>query len=165
MKPEEKARQKIDNLLELAGWTIQDFDNLNLGASLGVIIQEFPLKTGPTDYLLFVDRKAVGVIEAKPKGTTLTGVNTHSDKYMGGLPDEIPHFEPLPFAYESTGSETLFRDIRDPDSRPRNVFAFHKPETLQEWANQEETLRCRLKKLPSLLVLIFKLFPVLSIFY
>ncbi len=150
-KPEEKARQKIDKLLEAAGWVIQDRDELNLGASLGVIIREFPLKTGPVDYLLFVDRKAVGVIEAKPVGTTLTGVDTQNDKYISGVPEEIPHIEPLPFAYESTGIETLFRDLRDPDYRSRNVFAFHKPETLQEWANEEETLRCRLKKMPFLI--------------
>jgi type I restriction enzyme R subunit len=148
MKPEEKAREKIDKLLEAAGWVIQDFENLNLGASLGVIIREFQMKTGPVDYLLFVNRKAVGVIEAKPEGTTLTGVDTQSDKYISGMPEEIPHIEPLPFAYETTGTETLFRDLRDPDYRSRNVFAFHKPETLLEWTNQEETLRCRLKKMP-----------------
>lgn len=151
MTPEKKARQKIDNLLELAGWTIQDFDELNLGASLGVIVREFPLKTGTTDYLLFVDRKAVGVIEAKPEGYTLRGVDTQSGKYIEGIPDDIPQFKPMPFAYESTGTETLFRDIRDPEYRSRNVFAFHKPETLLEWANQEEPLRCRLKKLPLLM--------------
>ena len=66
MKPEEIARQKIDQLLEAAGWTIQDYKDLNLGASLGVAIREFPLKSGFADYLLFVDRKAIGVIEAKP---------------------------------------------------------------------------------------------------
>lgn len=148
MKPEEKAREKIDALLELAGWTIQNYEDLNLGASLGVIIREFPMKTGPVDYLLFVDRKAVGVIEAKPEGTTLMGVDTQSEKYINGMPVEIPHIEPLPFAYETTSVETLFRDLRDPDSRSRNIFAFHKPETLLEWANQEETLRCRLKKMP-----------------
>lgn len=148
MKPEEKAREKIDKLLEAAGWVIQDLEELNLGASKGVIIREFPMKTGPVDYLLFVDRKAVGVIEAKPEGTTLTGVDTQSEKYIKGMPDEIPHLDPLPFAYETTGVETLFRDLRDPDSRSRNVFAFHKPETLSEWASQEETLRCRLKKMP-----------------
>ncbi|PKL67891.1 MAG: hypothetical protein CVV28_03985 [Methanobacteriales archaeon HGW-Methanobacteriales-1] len=121
MKPEEKAREKIDKLLEAAGWVIQDFEDLNLGTSLGVIIREFQMKTGPVDYLLFVNRKAVGVIEAKPEGTTLTGVDTQSDKYISGMPEQIPHIEPLLFAYETTGTETLFRDLRDPDYRSRNV--------------------------------------------
>ncbi len=74
MKPEEKAREQIDQLLEKAGWEVQDYRDLNLGASLGVAVCEFPLKSGEADYLLFVDRKPVGVVEAKPQGTTLSGV-------------------------------------------------------------------------------------------
>ena len=71
MTPEQKAREKIDKLLEASGWSIQDYKDLNLGASLGVAVREFPLKAGPADYLLFIDRKAAGAIEAKPEGTTL----------------------------------------------------------------------------------------------
>lgn len=74
MKPEEKARQKIDQLLTDAGWVIQDHKELDLGSSLGVAVREFPVETGYADYMLFVDRKAVGVIEAKPEGTTLSRV-------------------------------------------------------------------------------------------
>lgn len=152
MKPEEQARQHIDQLLKAAGWTIQNIKELNLGASLGVAVREFPLESGPVDYLLFVDRKAVGVIEAKPEGTTLSGVAEQSAKYIAGIPKNLPHVqEPLPFAYESTGIETNFRDIRDPDPRSRRIFAFHKPETLQEWISENNTLRSRLKKLPPLL--------------
>jgi len=113
MKPEELARQKIDQLLEAAGWVIQDFKDLNLSASLGVVIREFPLKSGFADYLLFVDKKAVGVIEAKPEGTTLSGTTDQSAKYLFSLPPNIPCIlNPLPFAYESTGTETFFRDCR-----------------------------------------------------
>jgi len=90
VKPEEIARQKIDQRLEAAGWTIQDFKDLNLGASLGVAIREFPLKSGFADYLLFVDRKAIGVIEAKPFGTTLSGVEHQSEKYLFSLPGDLP---------------------------------------------------------------------------
>jgi len=116
MKPEEKARRKIDQLLEAAGWVVQNRDQLNLAASLGVAVREFPLKTGPADYLLFVDRKAVGAIEAKPFGTTLSGVADQSGGYLASIPESLPHVdEPPPFAYESTGIETLFCDLRDPD--------------------------------------------------
>ncbi len=62
MKPEEKAREQIDQLLEKAGWKVQDYRELNLGASLGVAVREFPLKSGEADYLLFVDRKPVGAV-------------------------------------------------------------------------------------------------------
>ena len=104
------------------------------------------------DYALFVDRKAIGVIEAKSVGTTLSGVAEQSEKYARNFPDNIPHFTlPLSFAYESTGVETFFRDNRDPASRSRRVFAFHKPETLMEWVSEDETLRARLKNLPPLI--------------
>ena len=68
--PEQEARETIDALLAAAGWMIQDRNALNLGAAQGVAVREFPLQTGFADYLLFVDRKAVGVVEAKAAGTT-----------------------------------------------------------------------------------------------
>jgi len=152
MTPEEKARQKIDQLLEAAGWNVQNLRELNLGVSLGVAVREFTLESGEADYLLFVDRKAVGAIEAKPEGTTLSGVAEQSAKYLEGVPKNLPQVQqPLPFAYESTGIETLFRDLRDPDFRSRRVFAFHKAETLLEWSSQKDTLRSRLKTMPTLI--------------
>ncbi|MDD5050964.1 MAG: type I restriction-modification enzyme R subunit C-terminal domain-containing protein [Candidatus Pacebacteria bacterium] len=152
MTPEEEARGVIDGLLEAAGWKVQDYRKINLGASLGVAVREFPLKTGSADYLLFVDRKAAGVIEAKPVGATLGGVDWQSGKYSVGLPDNLPHYQkPLPFVYESTGKETLFRDLRDPEPCSRRVFTFFKPETLQEQILQDKTLRAKLKELPPLI--------------
>jgi type I restriction enzyme R subunit len=152
MTPEEQARKNIDTLLESAGWIIQDVRQINLGASLGVAVREFPLTTGKADYLLFVDRKAVGVIEAKAEGTTLSKVEEQSGKYTVGLPKNLPHVHlPLPFAYESTGIETYFRDNRDPSPRSRRVFAFHKPETLHELVSEKDTLRSRLITFPPLL--------------
>jgi len=152
VKPEETARKGIDDLLRAAGWKVQDFKDLNLGASLGVAVREFPLRRDAADYMLFVDRKAVGVIEAKPAGTTLGGVAAQSAKYTENIPDHIACVSrPLPFSYESTGIETYFRDVREPDSRSRHVFAFHKPETLQEWAFQKTTLRERLRSMPPLI--------------
>ena len=151
MKPEEKARQNIDRLLTAAGWVIQDREQMNLGESPGVAVREFPMSSGPTDYLLFVDRRAVGVIEAKPEGTTLSGVSEQTEKYLTGIPPFLLCYQkPLPFGYESTGVETFFRDLRDPDSRSRPVFAFHKPETLLQWIRQQQTLRYYLQTLPIL---------------
>ena len=151
MKPEEKARQYIDQLLTTAGWTIQDREQMNLGESSGVAVREFPMSSGPTDYLLFIDRRAVGVIEAKPEGTTLSGVSEQTEKYLTGIPPFLLCYQkPLPFGYESTGVETYFRDLRDPDSRSRPVFAFHKPEILLQWIRQQQTLRYNLQTLPVL---------------
>lgn len=152
MKPEDKARQQIDRLLTEAGWQVQDYEDLHLAASLGVAVRYFPLLNKlEADYLLFVEGKAVGVLEAKPAGTTLSGVADQSGKYLANIPPTIPCVQnPLPFAYESTGVETFFRDGRDPDPRSRRVFSFHRPETIKEWLTQEESLRSRLRQLPSL---------------
>lgn len=123
---------------------------MNLGAGIGAAVREYPLKSGFADYLLFVDRHAVGVVEAKPEGTTLSGVSEQTEKYLRNFPENIPHIgDFLPFAYESTGVETYFRDLRDPDCRSRRVFAFHKPETLHAWVHEGDTLRERLRKMPS----------------
>ena len=140
--PEQTARVSIDSLLERTGWQVQDFDSINLNGSTGVAVREFQLKSGhgAADYLLFVNRKAVGVVEAKPEGHTLTGVELQSDKYSTGLPDSIrdPR-RPLPFLYESTGIETRFTNLLDPIPRSRATFAFHSPSTLAEWVGAPST--------------------------
>ena len=136
MPPEQQARANIDRLLELAGWSVQDVAALNVHAARGVAVREFPLLHGHgfADYLLYVDGRAAGVVEAKPAGHTLTGVEAQSGKYGDGLPDTLPYYvRPLPFLYESTGVETRFTNGLDPQPRSRNVFSFHTPETLAVW--------------------------------
>src|SRR6266576_6485921 len=147
--PEELAREKIDKLLNECGWIIQDRDTINLSASRGVAIREALLKDrDEVDYLLFVNGKAIGTVEAKPEGFTLTGVEEQSGKYGKGLLDIYPKWrEPLPFAYESTGIETQFTNRLDPDPKSRNVFAFHRPETLLEYLEPERQLNTRLANL------------------
>lgn len=152
MTPEQGAREHIDRLLRDAGWCIQNHNEMNPGESLGVAVREFPLVGGFADYLLFVDGQAVGVVEAKAKGITLGGVSEQTYKYLDSVPENVPHVcDPLPFGYESTGVETFFRDLREPDSRSRRTFAFHKPETLQGWLSQQDTLRARLREMPPLI--------------
>jgi type I restriction enzyme R subunit len=149
--PETLARINIDQQLSDAGWQVQDRLQMNLYAGLGVAVREYPLATGFADYLLFVDRKAVGIIEAKAEGATLSGVAEQAGLYVTGLPQNIPHVMlPLPFQYESTGVETLFRDNRDPQPRSRRIFTFHRPETLAEWAAEAETMRQRVQQFPPL---------------
>ena len=142
MTPEEQARVSIDYLLEQAGWAVQDATALNLYASRGVAVREFALKPGhgTADYLLYVNQRAAGIVEAKPEGSTLTGVEVQSEKYSTGLPDNLPaHQRPLPFLYESTGAETQFTNRLDPDPRSRLVFSFHTPQTLAEWIGASGT--------------------------
>lgn len=135
-QPEQQAREEIDKLLALAGWQVFDVDQANIHAGRGVALREFPLNTGHgfADYLLYIDGKAAGVIEAKKAGATLTGVESQSARYAAGLPDSLPAWRrPLPFLYESTGVETHFTNGLDPEPRARNAFSFHRPETLAEW--------------------------------
>jgi type I restriction enzyme R subunit len=135
-KPEQQARAEIDRLLQAAGWAVQDFKAANIHAVCGVALREFKLNDGygAADYLLYVDAKAAGVIEAKKVGATLTGVERQSGRYSKGLPDSLPAWRrPLPFLYESTGFETHFTNGLDPEPRARGVFAFHRPESLAQW--------------------------------
>ena len=151
MTPEQRARQHIDHQLEQAGWNVQDYRQMNISAGLGVAVREFPLKTGFADYMLYADSKAIGVIEAKPKGHTLTGVETQSGKYLEGLPDLFPnHRLPLPFAYESTGDVTQFTNALEPDARSRTVFTFHRPEELIRLAKLDQQLRSAFQAMPPL---------------
>src|SRR6184192_128128 len=147
--PEELARENIDKLLTAFGWEVQDRKSINLAAAQGVAIREALLKDrDEVDYLLFVDGKAIGTVEAKPEGYTLTGVEEQSGKYAKGLLDIYPKWrEPLPFAYESTGVETQFTNQLDPSPKSRNVFAFHKLETLLEWLEPNAQLNIRLTNL------------------
>jgi len=167
--PEESARVRIDAALRESGWVIQDRREANLSVGRGVAVREFPLRTGEADYLLFVDAKAVGVIEAKPAGHTLTGVEVQAEKYGAGLPPNLEApIRPLPFQYLSTGSKTRFTNLLDPEPRSRPVFQIHRPDTLAEWLAAEplhteaaavaegvakarpSTLRGRLRAMPPL---------------
>ncbi len=136
---EARARVEIDRQLGAAGWLVQDRADMNLYAGQGVAVREFIMASGHgrADYLLFVDAKAVGAIEAKPAGTTLAGVESQSAKYANGLPADLPALvSPLPFLYESTGDETRFTDGFDSEPRSRQVFSFHRPATMARWLRQ-----------------------------
>jgi type I restriction enzyme R subunit len=159
LSPEELARQNIDKLLTAAGWLVQYRKDANPSAGRGVAIREFPMRTGygEADYLLYVDGMALGVIEAKKEGSTLTGFELQTEKYSQGLPDGLPApRKPLPFCYQSTGVETRFTNLLEPDAASRNVFAFHRPETLALWMEQESkqpgtTVKGRIRQLPPLI--------------
>jgi type I restriction enzyme R subunit len=148
LSPEELAREKIDKLLADCGWIIQNRSTINFDAARGIAIREGLLKGGEADYLLFADRKAIGTVEAKREGHTLVGVEEQSDKYGKRLLDVYPKWhDPLPFAYESTGIETRFTNRLDPGPSSRDVFAFHRLETLLDWVQQEKQLSARLTDL------------------
>ena len=151
MNPEDQARLDIDKMLANSGWIIQDYEDRNLSAGLGVAVREYPLSKDNADYALFIDSQPVGVVEAKKYGHTLSGVVEQSEKYLDGLHEKFAN-APIrpPFSYETTGIETKFADRRDPNYRSRYVFSFHRPELLQGWLKEEKTLRARLQDIPKL---------------
>ena len=115
-------------------------------------MREYQTDVGRPDYALFVDKHLVGVIEAKPEdwGHKITTVEDQSSAYAAAKFKWINNNEPLPFVYESTGVITRFTDGRDPRPRSREVFTFHRPETLREWLTHSASLRGRLQRIPPL---------------
>ena len=150
--PEQKARDRIDQQLLQAGWVVQHNKAINFSAGIGVAVREYQTDVGPADYVLFVNKQAVGVIEAKPEdwGHKITTVEDQSQGYANATLKWVNNKAPLRFAYESTGVITRFTDGRDPAPRSRELFNFHRPETLAEWMTQPHTLRARLQQMPPL---------------
>lgn len=143
--PEQKDRDNIDALLKQAGWVVQHNKNINPGEGIGQAVREYPTDTGPADYVLFIDKKAVGVIEAKREdlGHNITTVEQQTGEYAAAKLKWANNKQPLPFLYESTGIITRFTDARDPKPRSREVFSFHRPETIKGWLAQGNIVRHR----------------------
>ena len=150
--PEQRARDKIDAQLTAAGWVVQAKTKIDFSAGIGVAVREYQTSVGPADYILFVEGKPVGVIEAKPEtaGHHITAVEDQTGGYASARLKWVKTGEPLRFLYEATGVITRFTDARDPKPRSREVFSFHRPETLREWLGQTATLRARLQGMPLL---------------
>ncbi len=145
MKPEEKSRIKIDELLELSGWSVVDVSDLDSNSNKAFAIREVSMKDGTrADYILYYKYKVLAILEAKKFNNTLSGVEEQSENYANNIPDYMDSSN-LFFIYESNGYEIRFRDKRDEESRSRTVFGFHKPDTLLSLATEDTTLRNRLK--------------------
>ncbi|WP_321321634.1 type I restriction-modification enzyme R subunit C-terminal domain-containing protein [Labilibaculum sp.] len=149
--PEQIARDRIDQMLVDADWLVQSKNKVDLSANNGVAVREYQTNVGPADYVLFVDHKPVGIIEAKreEEGQHLTVVEDQSKGYADAKLKYLNN-DPLPFVYESTGVITRFTDYRDPKPRGRNVFSFHKPDTISQWLKKDKSLRSRLQDIPNL---------------
>ena len=150
--PEQKARDNIDLLLAKAGWIVQDKKKINFSASQGIAVREYQTDVGPADYVLFVGGKAVGVIEAKPEtwGEKITTIEDQSQGYANATLKWVNNQQALRFVYESTGIITRFTDGLDPNPRSREVFNFHRPETLAGWLREDKSLRGRLQEMTPL---------------
>ena len=161
-KPEERARVLIDQQLAQAGWHVCDRKDIDLVNHAGNAVREVIMDKGHgrADYLLYLNGEVVGVIEAKPVGTTLSGVEWQSTMYAAGLPEEyramaVLKDERLPFVYEASGGETRFTNGFDPYPKARKIFNFQTPETLARlirdyYANPDaSTWRAKVLSMPS----------------
>lgn len=150
--PEQIARDVIDARLNEAGWLVQDKKSFNPNAGPGVAVREWTTDAGPADYVLFLGTTAVGIIEAKQDswGHRILSVEEQSAGYGDAKLKHVNNDKPLPFIYESTSVLTRFTDRRDPKPRSREVFTFHKPETLQNWLDQGDSLLTRIQSIPAL---------------
>ena len=149
--PEQLARDSIDAILLAAGWLLQNKNAINLNAGIGIAVREYQTDIGPADYVLFVDKKPVGIIEAK-RAEEAVHLTMHEDQSEGYANAKLKYLnnERLPFVYESTGEVTRFTDYRDVKPRSRPLFTFHRPETFLEYRKQHKSLRTRLLDIPVL---------------
>lgn len=149
--PEQQARDQIDLQLTRAGWVIQDLKKVNLNSSLGVAVREYQTDVGPVDYLLFVDGKPCGVIEAK-RAEEGHRISTHEEQAENYAKATLKHLQKqhLPFTYIATGEVIRFSNFMDPKPRAREIFSFHTPETLKSWIVSGISLRKRFETFPKL---------------
>lgn len=152
MTPEEEARKVIDKKLTKSGWVIQNMNELNLNVALGVAVREFPTSSGEVDYALFIEGMPVGVVEAKKstEGQNLTVVEGQTSRYANSTFKWIKGSHRIRFAYEATDKITRFTDYNDIKYRSREVFSFHRPETLKALTQQESTIRNNMKNFSAL---------------
>jgi type I restriction enzyme, R subunit len=148
MTPEARARQRIDQKLEQAGWIVQDLKQYDPSAGRGLAVREYPTDTGPADYVLFVDRVVCGVIEAKKDsaGENITATEHQTERYATANLKWRKDSSPLRFLFEATGQIIRFTDNADPAPRSREIFHFFQPAQLAEWLAQPNTLRWRLRE-------------------
>ncbi len=149
--PEQIARDKIDEMLTQSGWKVQDRKALNFNAGSGIAVRGYPTAIGPTDYVLFVDRKPIGVIEAKreEEGQRLSVYESQAEAYAFARLKYVDN-TPLGYVYETTGEITRFTDFNDPKPRARQIFSFQRPETFKECLSVSKNLRARLHDIPAL---------------
>ncbi len=134
--PEQSARVKIDSLLRDAGWEIVPRNGYTPGVS-AVAIEEGLLQGNlEADYLLFLEGKAIGVLEAKKESSNLSEiVASQAENYTHQLLSMYQYWEdPLPFIYLSNGKELLFRNLKDPDGQYQPLKKMHTPKGMAKLA-------------------------------
>ena len=133
MTPEEKARVKIDQMFEDAGWQVVDRDFYSPTITAAAIREGLLIGNHEADYFLFINGMAVGILEAKRKEVDVASdiVCEQAELYARGVPDCYRAFSrPLPIIYQSNGETTYFRDFRDKDGELIELNHIHTPKEI-----------------------------------
>ena len=130
MTPEEKARIKIDQMFDDAGWKVVDRDFYSPTITAAAIREGLLNGNREADYFLFINGMAVGVLEAKRKEVDVAAnvVCEQAELYARGVPEYYKAYSrPLPIIYQSNGEETYFRDFRDKEGELIEINRIHTP--------------------------------------
>ena len=141
MTPEEKARVKIDQMFEEAGWQVVDRDFYSPTITAAAIREGLLEGNREADYFLFLNGLAVGVLEAKRKEVNVVSdvVCEQAIRYTRFVPECYRAFaRPLPFIYVSNGEETYFRDCRIEDSELEPINRIHTPKEMVKMLGIED---------------------------
>ena len=137
MLPEERARKYIDKMLDESGWDVVNRDDYTTSHS-AIAVREGLLKGNlEADYLLFLDGKAIGVLEAKAEHINLDDIVVQqAENYTTKLPIWCScWFKKLPFVYISNGKELMFRDLRNNNAEYEKLSQVHTPRELAALAS------------------------------
>ncbi len=136
MLPEEKARIYIDQMFADAGWEVVSRNDFTISSSAAAVTEGIMQGGKEADYLLFLDGKAIGVLEAKAEHVSLDDkVKGQAEGYTTKLPTWCScWFKQLPFVYISNGKTLLFRDMRDSGEEYVTLSAIHSPKELSKMA-------------------------------
>lgn len=138
MLPEERAREKIDRQLKKAGWEIVSREEY-IPHSASAVKEALMQGNTESDYLLFVDDKAIAVVEAKREENPLAedvqsqaeGYATHPQDWYGLWYDGL-----IPLVYLANGSKIYFRNLLSPDADYVELAEMHSPKKMLQLIHQ-----------------------------
>lgn len=137
---EYKTRKEyIDRLLQNTGWSpIVPYEQGKIYSHASV--EEYPTQTGPSDYILFHNGRALAAVEGKKVAVGPQNVLQQAQRYARGFEEGSFTFREfhLPFIYSTNGKIIWFQDLRHPLNRSRETAQFHTPNALEELLSQNE---------------------------
>lgn len=138
MLPEERARINIDKQLRNAGWDIVSRHEY-VPNSAAAVKEALMRGNTESDYLLFVEDKAIAVIEAKKESDPLgaevkeqvEGYAIHPQSWYGVWFEGL-----IPLVYMANGHKIYFRNMLIPDSEYEELTQMHTPKKMLQIINK-----------------------------